>query len=39
VVRWHRKGFAACWRWKARSRGGRPRIAKRGTRADPKNEL
>src|SRR6202048_5114745 len=28
VVRWHRKGFAACWRWKSRSRGGRPRIAK-----------
>jgi hypothetical protein len=28
VVRWHRKGFAAYWRWKARSRGGRPRIAK-----------
>jgi hypothetical protein len=28
VVRWHRKGFAAYWRWKAHSRGGRPRIAK-----------
>jgi transposase InsO family protein len=28
VVRWHRKGIAAYWRWKARSRGGRPRIAK-----------
>jgi transposase InsO family protein len=28
VVRWHRKGFTAYWRWKARSRGGRPRIAK-----------
>ena len=27
VVRWHRKGIAAHWRWKARSRGGRPRIA------------
>src|SRR5215467_4707488 len=26
VVRWHRKGFAAYWRWKSRSRGGRPRI-------------
>src|SRR4029453_7079081 len=28
VVRWHRKGFAAYWRSKARSRGGRSRIAK-----------
>jgi hypothetical protein len=27
VVRWHRKGFAAYWRWKSRSQGGRPRIA------------
>jgi hypothetical protein len=26
VVRWHRKGFAAHWRWRSRSRGGRPRI-------------
>jgi hypothetical protein len=26
VVRWHRMGFAAYWRWKSRSRGGRPRI-------------
>jgi hypothetical protein len=28
VVRWHRKGFAAYWRWKSRSPGGRPPIAK-----------
>jgi transposase InsO family protein len=28
VVRWHRRGFAAYWRWKSRSPGGRPRIAK-----------
>ena len=27
VVRWHRKGFAAYWRWKSSSPGGRPRIA------------
>jgi hypothetical protein len=27
VVRWHRNGFAAYWRWKSRSQGGRPRIA------------
>ena len=23
VFRWHRAGFRAYWRWKARSRGGR----------------
>jgi hypothetical protein len=28
VVRWHRRGFAAYWRWKSRSPGGRPPIAK-----------
>src|SRR5262249_47630005 len=28
VVRWHRKGFTSYWRWKSRSPGGRPRIAK-----------
>jgi len=27
-VRWHRKGFAAFWRWKSRPLGGRPPIAK-----------
>ncbi len=26
VVRWHRRGFRAFWRWKSRSRPGRPRI-------------
>ena len=26
VVRWHRKGFRLYWRWKSRTRGGRPRI-------------
>ena len=26
VVKWHRKGFRACWRWKSRPKGGRPRI-------------
>ena len=25
VIRWHRAGFQAYWRWKSRSRGGRPR--------------
>jgi transposase InsO family protein len=28
VVRWHRMGFTAYWRWKSRPRGGRPRIGK-----------
>ncbi len=28
VVRWHRMGYAAYWRWKCRPRGGRPRISK-----------
>jgi transposase InsO family protein len=27
VIRWHRMGFRLYWRWKSRSRGGRPRIA------------
>ena len=27
VLRWHRQGFRAWWRWKSRSPGGRPRIA------------
>jgi transposase InsO family protein len=26
VVRWHRAGFRLYWRWKSRSRGGRPRV-------------
>jgi len=26
VVRWHRAGFRRYWRWKSRSRGGRPQI-------------
>src|ERR1700755_2384186 len=24
VIRWHRAGFRAYWRWKSRPRGGRP---------------
>jgi hypothetical protein len=28
VVRWHRMGFAAYWRWKSRPLGGRRRIGK-----------
>src|ERR1700747_2370834 len=26
VIRWHRHGFRAYWRWKSRHVGGRPRI-------------
>src|SRR3982074_3587283 len=25
VIRWHRAGFRAYWRWKSRARGGRPK--------------
>jgi transposase InsO family protein len=27
IIRWHRAGFRAYWRWKSRSRGGRPKVA------------
>ena len=27
VIRWHRAGFRAYWRWKSRPRGGRPKSA------------
>jgi len=27
VIRWHRAGFRAYWRWKSRPRGGRPPIS------------
>jgi transposase InsO family protein len=27
VIRWHRRGFRAYWRWKSRHLGGRPRTA------------
>ena len=26
ILRWHRKGFKAFWRWKSRKRAGRPKI-------------
>lgn len=26
IVRWHRAGFRRYWRWKSRSRGGRPQV-------------
>ena len=27
VMRWHRQGWHLFWRWKSRSRGGRPRLS------------
>ena len=27
VVRWHRQGWRLVWRWKSRSRGGRPHLS------------
>ena len=26
ILRWHRAGFRLYWRWKSRSRGGRPKV-------------
>ena len=26
ILRWHRSGFRAYWRWKSRARPGRPRV-------------
>ena len=37
LVRWHRAGFRRYWRWKSRSRGGRPQIDVE-LRADPADE-
>src|SRR3989449_10101662 len=28
ILRWHRAGFTALWRWKSRKRAGRPKIAR-----------
>ncbi len=28
VIRWHRRGFRAYWRWKSRGRPGRPKVSK-----------
>jgi hypothetical protein len=27
IIRWHRAGFWLYWRWKSRSRGGRPKVS------------
>jgi hypothetical protein len=26
ILRWHRSGFKAFWRWKSRNRAGRPKV-------------
>jgi hypothetical protein len=26
ILRWHRAGFKALWRWKSRKRAGRPKV-------------
>src|ERR1700732_313470 len=28
ILRWHRSGFRAYWRWKSRGRPGRPRVSR-----------
>src|SRR4029453_8506170 len=28
ILRWHRAGFRAYWRWKSRGRRGRPRVSR-----------
>jgi hypothetical protein len=28
ILRWHRAGFTAFWRWKSRKQAGRPKIAR-----------
>ena len=38
LVSWHRAGFRRYWRWKSRSRGGRPQIEIETTWADPADE-
>ena len=38
VIRWHRMGFRLYWRWKSRSRGGRPKDSVGDSPADPGDE-
>jgi len=35
LIRWHRAGFRAYWRWKSRPRGGRPSVAAEISVANP----
>jgi len=38
VIRWHRAGFRLFWRWKSRSRGGRPKVPLENPPIDPRHE-
>src|SRR5439155_16578423 len=37
VVRWHRQGWRLFWRWKSRSRGGRPYLSPEGGGSRPRS--
>src|SRR5258707_8993604 len=38
ILRWHRAGFKAFWRWKSRNRAGRPRDRSCAARSHPTDE-
>ena len=38
VIRWHRAGFRAYWRWKSTLRGGRPTDTAGNSSADPRDQ-
>jgi hypothetical protein len=35
VIRWHRAGFTAYWRWRSRNRRGRPQVPLENSSFDP----
>jgi hypothetical protein len=35
IIRWHRRGFRAYWHWKSRRCGGRPKIDREMSKANP----
>jgi hypothetical protein len=39
VIRWHRRGFRAYWRWKSRRCGGRPQARRRDPLSHPTDEI
>ena len=39
VIRWHRAGIRLFWRWKSRSRPGRPKVASEISPINPRDEL
>ena len=36
ILRWHRSGFKAFWRWKSRNRAGRPKVDRELRRPHPR---